>query len=323
MNEQLRWILAKTLKNSKVLSFVYNSFFKIKNKRFFLKEVERRKQLSLFDYVALAKELPYYPIENVKDSNFYGYAYHIKKYAGIEKLRYSLEHGLYNDEYITPHNFLKTTKGILTFNQMRSDLLIEKTNKPSYAIGPYIHYADSLLNEEEMMSYKKELGKVLLFFPSHSTVELITNYNENIVIQKIKDIAKKGGFDTVVVCMYYYDILYCDYARLYVDSGFRIVTAGHRYDINFVSRLKSIIQLSDYVVANDFGTNIGYCVYLNKPYYIINDEVIKKRSGIFRLVAEMFTVFNDGITKEQYEICSKYWGFNSIKSKEELKSILQ
>ncbi len=322
MSEKIRWFFAKTLKDSVLLSKLYNTYFRVKNKKKFLDAVSERSKMNIFDIEKLAAELPYYPIEEVKDSNFYGYAYHIKKYAGIEKLCFSLEHGLYNDEYISPHNYLKTTKGILTFNQTRCDLLIEKTNKPSYAIGPYIHYANSLLNDDEIMSYKKELGKVLLFFPSHSTGELTAEYNDDAVINEVKQFAKEHGFDTVLVNLFYYDVLYKNYADAYRNAGFKLSTAGHRYDLNFVSRLKSIIMLSDYVVGNDFGTNIGYCIYLNKPFYILKNNMLDGKKGMFRQIGDIFTSYSESITKEQYDMCAKYWGFNSIKNKEELKSII-
>ncbi len=322
MIEKIRWFFAKALKDSVMLSKLYNTYFRVKNKNKFLREIDERRRLSIFDIEKLAAELPYYPIEEVKDSNFYGYAYHIKKYADVQRCLYAYEHGLYNDDYIMPHNNLKTTKGVLTFNEIRCELLKSKTGKPAYAIGPYIHYADSLLNEKEIQDLKKDLGKTLLFFPSHSCVELTAEYNDDAVINEVKQFAKEHGFDTVLVNLFYYDVLYKNYADAYRNAGFKLSTAGHRYDLNFVSRLKSIIMLSDYVVGNDFGTNIGYCIYLNKPFYILKNNMLDGKKGMFRQIGDIFTSYFESITKEQYDMCAKYWGFNSIKNKEELKSII-
>lgn len=321
-SESIRWFFAKLLKDSVILNSLYNRYYRIKNKKAFTSEIEKRKIMPVFEIEKLASELPYYPIEEVKDSNFYGYAYHIKQYAGVQKCSYAFEHGLYNDDYIMPHNNLRTTHGIITFNEIRRKLLIDKTGKPAIAIGPYIHYAESLLSEQEINAIKQSLGKTLLFFPSHSCVEGKAVYNEDNIVNEIKQFAELHGFDTVLVNLFYHDVLYSSYADSYRKSGFKLTTAGHRYDINFISRLKSIIMLSDYVVANDFGTNIGYCVYLKKPLYILQNNMLVSKTGMFREIGEAFTTYYGEITEEQYNICAKYWGFDSIKDNEELKLLI-
>ena len=95
------YFASKVLKNSFSLDYLYNTFYLLKNKKRFLGEISSRAQLSIFDYKRLAQELPFCPLEFVKDTNFYGYAYSIKKYAGIPIIYASIEHGLYyEDSYI-------------------------------------------------------------------------------------------------------------------------------------------------------------------------------------------------------------------------------
>lgn len=43
---------------------------------------------------------------------------------------------------------------------------------------------------------------------------------------------------------------------------------GYRYDYYFLFRLKSIIKLLDVIIFNVVGGYVGYCLVLEKFYYI-------------------------------------------------------
>ena len=294
-----------------------------RNKRRFITEVKRREKLSIFDYTELSQELPFCPIEFVKDSNFYGYAYSIKKCVGIDKLNKgcSIEHGLYyEDNYIPSASYSKTIKTIVTLSDIRKEIIERNVKKEAIPIGPYIHYAESLLSVEEIDEIKKKYGRILLFFPSHGSVEGNDSYDVQIMINKLQDIRNKYSFDTVFVNMFYYDVLYSHYVEIYKKAGFVITTAGHRYDLNFIARLKSIIELSDMVVSNAVGTNIGYSIYMKKPTAILDEANYEKGSMVAEVSSALQNI-SEIILPEQYEVVSKYWGFNCVKTPEELKML--
>lgn len=317
----LRRILASTLKNSYLLNSLYNICYKLLNRRKFLKIIKQRKKLSIFQYKELAAPIPYYPIEFVKDSNFYGQSYAIKEYACMRKLEYAIEHGLYYDDYIPYASFCRTIRKIITFSTHRKRVIQSRLNKPVVAIGPYIHYASPFLSATEIADIKKKYGKILLFFPSHSCVEGMQPYDVEKTIAELKAICLKGGFQTVFVNMYYYDILHMDYVKYYLNAGFKVVTAGHRLDIYFLSRLKSIIELSDYTVSNSIGTHLGYCIWMNKPHYIINNIDLSLED--YKKIGSFFMTYHEVIQPEQYAIVSEYWGFECVRTPAELKSILK
>ena len=320
----LHRILASALKNSYLLNGLYNTYYRLLNRKKFFEIIERRKKLSIFQYEALAAPILYYPMESVKDSNFYGQSYAIKEYACIRKLGYAIEHGLYYDDYIPYASFARTTQKIITFSLRRKKVLQARLDKPVIPIGPYIHYAQPLLNAVEIAEIKKKYGKILLFFPSHSCVEGRQLYDVEKMISRLKNICMRGGFETVFVNMYYYDILHTDYAKYYLEAGFKIVTAGHQLDIYFLSRLKSIIELSDYTVSNSVGTHLGYCIWMNKPHYIIDDQIINETNERdYKKIGSFFLTYTEQIQPEQYAVVAKYWGFDSVRTSEELKSILK
>lgn len=319
------FIGSKILKNSFVLNTIYNRIYVWKNKAIFMKEVDRRKKLSVLDYNELSQELPFCPIEFVKDSNFYGYANCIKKSAGLDVLDCSIEHGLYyDDSYIPSASFSRTIKKIITLSDIRVRLISEKTGKPTLAIGPYIHYANSLLSNDQKKVIKEKYGKILLFFPSHGDVEGKVSYNVKNIVNRILELKEKYSFDTIFVNMYYYDILYnTKFVREYEKAGFYITTAGHRYDLNFISRLRSIIELSDMTVANGFGTNIGFSIYLNKPFVYIGDNNMQNYGIMVPEVLSCFKEDSTEITAQQLKVVAKYWGFDCIKTPDEIRSFIK
>ena len=58
-----------------------------------------------------------------------------------------------------------------------------------------------MLNSEEMNSLKKELGKTLLFFPTHTCCEGGLEYEIHCMIDELLELKEKLGFDTVIVNM--------------------------------------------------------------------------------------------------------------------------
>lgn len=321
---KLRKTLGKFLKNSEILQILINSYFLMANKKRYLELVDKRKNISLFDYKLLAGNLPFCPLEKIKDSNYYGQSFNLKKYTGLGKIDWSVEHGLMFGDYMPYSYSCKITKKIITMNDFRVKHIIEKTGKPVIAIGPYIHYCQSILDKTDIENLKKQYGSILLFFPSHSSVESKAINDIEHQIQIINDLKVRNQYKTVIVCMYYLDIIknpkYCE---LYEKVGFKIVTAGHQLDYNFLNRLKSIISLADYTISSSVGTHIGYCIYLNKPHWLINEYPIVNMPNDYKLIYKTFRHFNSAITLEQKEVASKLWGFNNIKSKKELLKILQ
>ena len=327
------------LKNYSLTLFIYNIFFKIRNKRRFYNEINKRKNTSIFNYKELSQPVPFYPIEKIKDANFYGVCHCLKWFSGVNRISPSIEHGLYLGNYVPFATKLKTTKSIITFSNNRKKHLINANiDKPIFTIGPYIHYAYNIISDKRYRLLKNSLGKTLLLFPSHS----INNFN---VINDIQELINKtikiaSNYDTVMVCLFYKDIINDIYPRYFEEAGFKIVTAGHKYDLNFLSRLKLIIQLADLTISSTIGTHTGYCIYLNKPHYVIQQQIIKRKDNDCiineirndeqlktfqeeeKVILNEFIVCSEVITENQKEIIDKYWGIKNIKTPEQLRNIL-
>lgn len=263
----------------------------------------------------------------------------LKEYAGLDNdylIHAFFEHGFIFTDYVggafRNHEYLPS----IVPSDFRVSVLKSKDDyKKAYSIGPYIHYANYLLDKEELNAEKERLGHSLLVFPSHSVDEELS-FDYEKFINEIKLFSK--DYDTVRVCMYYNDVLHRKHVP-YAKEGFEIVTAGHFNDYNFLPRLKSIIETSSMTVSNDISTHIGYCLYLNKPHYLIQNDVKfsegKDSSGAvqnsrknsvegynnYDRIADAFSEYEERITPEQYDVVSYLWGFNQVRSPKELKDM--
>lgn len=341
MNHSLRRL---AIRNKAILTFI-NACYNFKNRGIFLQRISENARCSIFDYYKLVQSIPYAPRDLVIDNNLYGLSHILKKYAGLDvtkSLDATIEHGIFFGNLVRQDDKIYPVKSIVTFGSRRIKHLQQgKINKEIISIGPYIHYASSLLSEGEFIELKKQLGKVLLVFPSHGIIGTSSAYDLKAFISEIERIRK--DFDTVLVSLYWTDVLNPQLVSMYENYGYSIVTSGHRFDLNFLSRQKSIIQLADYTMSNNIGTHVGYCIYLNKPHYIFQQKIdcVYQNKGVEKHITssrtsenelsyqkeweEVCSAFNMDvrmITAEQKSVVEEFWGISFLKTPEELKLAL-
>lgn len=315
--------LKRTVIGNYVLSLCAMYFYRIFNKSSG-REISRRKEISIFEYEELAKELNYYPLFPIKDNNLYGLGYVLNKKLDLDFNKNLIEHGLIFGSLVQEHSIRSYAKGIITFSNYREKFINKYSDKKIYKIGPYIQYAENIFDEEVIAEYKRSLGSVLLVFPSHSITDTDAKYN---VEEFCLDIHEKSvGFDSVIVCLYWKDILN-GYDLLYKEKGYLIVTAGHSYDYNFLSRLKTIINLSDFMITNNIGTHLIYSAALGKGCFVYdqevkyfsqilgskelnqrNDDDLQSYQRDTVLLKKAFGERKNNLTKEQRKLCEFFGG---------------
>lgn len=298
--------------------------------------LDQMSQFGIFDINKTSIDIPWSAFraksnEVFMQNAYYGISYNLKEYIEYRHNKpffFNLEHGLYlGDNYVSKWDLPNTTNSLVTFGDYRKKILKEFGVKHKvHLIGPYIHYAKPFLNEFQFMEIKKKLGKTLLVFPSHSTHDYIKeSSSDNVLINFLKDFSRQ--FETVIVCLYWKDIA-LGYNKIYEKFGYRCVSAGHMFDFNFLSRLKSIIQLSDYTISNDVGTHIGYCINESKPHFIVKSKIkFVKDEGLVldKNSNDILSVFSNeltDITKEQLEVVNWYWGLEHKKTQKEMKKLI-
>lgn len=289
----------------------------------------------------LAKDRPLTTNEIHSSNDFYGNATILKNYAGYPKdykIKSAVEHGPFGAGFVWDTDINSPLPSILCFTSYRFPVLRQRTNKALFSIGPIMHYAPHLLNENSIDLEKKRLGKNLLVFPPHSTHWVNANYDIHDYCKLLEEFGK--DFNQIRICLYWKDILR-GLAEEYSLHGFECVTAGHIYDPLFLSRLKTIIELSSFTTSCANGTHIMYCILMGKPHFLMKVDVVRtaeKKEIIERdtpnpnskdnkkMVAEIWKAFSEiynYVTPEQEEIAKRYWGMGENKSADEIRILFE
>ena len=335
--------ITNTIYSSKLLCWLY---CKVSQLRYtgFKQEVERRSKLDLFDYKGIAQPLPkcYYEINT--DNNCFGIGWSLRQYSGVKRnyCNALVEHGYFFGTYVQEVEKITFAKKLLTFGDVRkAHIEAVVKGKDVYSIGPYIHYAPDYYDDVRFAEEKKRLGKTLLVFFSHSGTGESVSFDLDALIETINSI--RNDFQTVVISLFWSDINPEIEKRL-KDEGYLIFSSGHRYDYYFLSRQKTMIQLADMTMSNSTGTHLAYCSYLNKPHWIVRQEIKSKalnKAGEANIaIAEMqgkdivnqqeneelykaFAEYSRELSDEQRKVCDKYFGLSSIRTKEEVYSFIK
>lgn len=304
-------------------------------------EIERRSHLDILDYKGLARPLPKYFQEICTDNNCFGIGQSIRRYAGYKGsfINGWIEHGYFYLDNVSSLASISFSKNIITFGSHRESVI--KSNLPQKTcikIGPYIHYAQDYVNEKDFWRLKNRLGRVLLVFPVHSGTGQQVEFNIEELFKNVESVA--GKFDTVLFSLFWSDIK-SDFVSKIESRGYRIVCSGHRFDSFFLSRQKTIIKLADVTMSNGLGTNLVYCTYLKKPHWLIHQEktysslnsigdkhrVFQEKNRLNTSITvslyDSFKEYHETLTKEQYQLCSDFFGFNEVKSPKEMLELLQ
>ena len=329
---KLKYIVRRFIVKRSYLVKLTNYLFRLKNEKKFKNLLAQKRSSSLFDINVLSRQMPYPGFEYAFVNNMYGTGRTLRNFfsSGIEKQSY-IEHGACFGDYLDLDQSCWNVKQFVTSSKYRQNLLSKKINKNTIAIGPYIHYAKPFLSLQYFEKYKSDLEKTLLVFPGHSTKNLEFSYNQEEFIKMINKIATKFDCQTVLVCLFWVDCHDSKIVSKYNKAGFRITCAGHRFDIDFLDRLKTIILLSDITLSNSVGTHVGYCVHLNKPHFITGDGILKSKNKIgeealkdemspkrlkqIKEVSKAFFFQDDSteiISPHQRMVVNKYWGSDLV-----------
>lgn len=308
-----------------IVSLLKNFIFTIKL-YLYNKEIKKREKYSIFNYKELAKDMELVTKEYGYNS-FYGLADIVKKVEGLplnKPLDAAIEHGAIFGLWVNEIDKKKNV--IYAFGEWRKKYLQKKfPEKTIYCISPYIQYVDYNMDIKELNKLKEKFGKTLLVFPDHSTHHINITFDFKSFIDEIERVRIRYNFKTVLVCIYWKDILNKMHKKFEVHD-YKICTAGHIYDTNFLKRLKSIIYLSDVVMGNNLGTYIGYSLFLGKPFYYYPIDTVEtsfdgngesvdnaRMKNVYDIVSKNFAKYKEYITKDDIKFVEDFWGNKKYK----------
>lgn len=332
---------------------VYRSYHKLRllgnrvHRKRYLAHMERMltsKPKGLASVSELSLEPVFWEREIFRCNEIYAHDLVFKQFLGVDPARcleVIVEHGcVFSEVLVENHLTFPGARQNIVMSRARSQFLA-RHGISSTPIGPYLHYAGSFFDEQEISRLKRELGKTLLYFPSHSTLDVCIKDSFSEIDGILSELKKNHGFDSVLICGYYMDIEKGLFQAIEKKDGYHFVTCGNRLGPFFQGLLKSFLLLADVVASNSAGTQAGYALYCGKPFWIVGGTNIwshykgdsaKVREelaitsqpilGTDLHLLELESLFrNQSMTPDEglRSLVGRLWGFDDTRSPQELK----
>lgn len=231
----------------------------------------RRQKLPLLSYSREGYADCFFRSAIYERNAYFGLEVALQEYCGWRKpIKAKIEHGLFLGSYVNDFEAsLSGLPALMTFGPVRASRIHATSDIPVIQLGPYIQYVRPYVSAEELAKLQRDLGKVLLVFPTHSINDVALELDIAELKEKADDIAKRNGVDTVLYCLFFNEVNH-GMATVFENLGCRVVCAGHRMDPDFLPRLRSLIELSQITASNSIGTHIGYCAALNRRHILFS-----------------------------------------------------
>lgn len=250
----------------------------------------------------------------IQESNYYCHSFALRSFFRSNNLRFYnsfIEHGLILSEIVQVPKLFNNT--IYTFSDFRKKIILEiNPNLNVVTLGSYIlNISDRFYSKR---SYFKFTNKYILVFLPHSTKENKQSFNSEILINFYNRIKIDTNLDVVIVVYYKDFLINKGLIKNLKNNNYKIVTCGHKFDPNYLFRLKFLIQNSVFCISNSVGTQLGYTIQLNKAHFIV-DNLFHENNNYNSIIKDILICFNKNnffdnnfITNEQSKIVTKYWG---------------
>lgn len=240
----------------------------------------------------------------IPDNSLYGINRHIELSSNFRNF---IEHGPFLGDYIHNVAMGKNINAIYCIGAERKKYLQNVfADKEVVNIGCLMsHVKDTIppLGDEINVDY-------VLLVLTHSTATLKVKSDYGWVRTVV------SAFSEVVVLLYYLDWERAEYFR---SLGCKVVCNGHKYDRNFLNRLKYVLKSARIVITDNIGSHLGYAIMVKTPVlYVESNFEFKAISleGINQLEKEN-TVARESIVRELKT--AFYSDLSSIKQNKEFK----
>ncbi|WP_254939209.1 hypothetical protein [Cyanobium sp. Morenito 9A2] len=269
-------------------------------------------------------------------SHHYGHDVQLKRQAGLpligRPMPFLLEHGLKVAQGSTFESPKPWTKGYLCMGPLRARWLSERFGLPAMAIGPWIAYARPVLDAEAIAGLRHELGPTLLVVLAHSWDQVERRMDHQRCVEAVRARAEASGYRSVIWLRHWKD------PQLHgLPPHWIVACNGHRSNPWFLDALRTLLELSDGLASNAFGTHLGYGVALGRRLHWIDVEVeqdvttltdakgeeeVREWQERQRLSAELRERLRSGeSTTAVRTLLDPYWGFASVQGQASLRDL--
>lgn len=272
------------------------------------------------------------------ESMLYGHAKELMNYAGIKTDYANFPHVAHGIFFAGTHQDFHSAA---IFPGMYDKKCHNKRFPyiPIFTVGPYIQYVQPVYTSEQMSKIKEKNGKTAVFFFTHSTEQGFVDYEEKKILDQVLNVYVKK-YDTIYVCAYWCDIDKEIYSEL-AKKGIKVVSAGFRFDTEFMKRLRTILELGDDIYCYGFITTIVYALVLKKSLYVYDCGEkfdIRNVPSYIPFICLLYTdcyanitniIFNkvrgsiETLSEDEKQILDLHFGLSIKKTPQEIKMIYE
>lgn len=260
---------------------------------------------------------------------FYGIDSILKAYAGLPawyRLKAVVPHGVtLHPDALWQQEIDALLPAVLCYPPYREGAYTSRTDKNVVLSASPFLYLLALMEEQP-----RPVPSGTIFFPSHSTHHVTVQME----FERLADVlaALAAQYQPVTVCLYWRDYN-LGYHLPFQRRGLRVVSAGHMFDRNFLSRFYHLCSLHRYAASNAFGSHLFYAVKTGCSYFHLDaveytrvaDPAVLKRDVADLPPTEeagfrsLFGTPRPAASDEQKRIVDYYLGAAYLKTPRELR----
>lgn len=265
-------------------------------------------------------------------NEYYGIAATLKRYASYPQgrpVKAVVPHGIYfNDHLLADFERDAGLPAAFVYPAYRHGLYAAGGQMVELAAAAPFVYAERLTGHEM-------LREGTLFFPAHSLPGLTAEMDFESMPEALG--ALPDAMQPVTVIMYWQDYLSGRHLP-FAKRGFRIVSAGHIYEAEFLPRLAYLLKRHKYAASNAIGSHTFYAIeagctfrLIDFPYdYSGSEEDFRlkapslspKRKAAVAELKRVFSEETEEITAQQLELSHYYLGLSHALEPSEMHELL-
>jgi hypothetical protein len=263
-------------------------------------------------------------------NGFYGIDTVFKRYAGLPRnyaLKGVVPHGIHvGSQFVWDIERYAPVPVVFCYPSFRQYSYLKQTTKvviPS--ASPFLYVVELLQDQPQ----PERQGTI--FFPVHSMKDVHVKMNFDLLAEQLSQL--DAEYQPVTICLYWQDYLLGHHLS-FQHRGLRIVSAGHRYDPDFLFRLYHLCSLHRYAAGNNIGSHLFLSVVAGCSFFLFLDDVdfsfvstkpqADKNLGrgspeMFNVLHSLFRVPHSMTSVQQQDTVNHYTGAESLQSRRGLR----
>jgi hypothetical protein len=278
---------------------------------------------------SICADRPLHTAELFKPNAYYGIDRIFKRYAGLPDM-YALKavvpHGIHiGVRYVWDKERDAPLPVIFCYPSFRQHAYMAQSSKVIIPSASPFLYVMAMLRDQP-----RPERRGTIFFPVHSmdTVTVVMDFEQ--LAERLANL--DAEYQPVTVCVYWKDYLLGHHLP-FQKRGMRVVSAGHRYDPNFLFRLYHLCSQHRYASGNRVGSHLFlsaaagcafFSLHMEDFHFVGGSEAMRKNMGqstpeMWAELKHLFETPRPALSAQQRAVVDHYMGAEAFQSPQALR----